>query len=107
MDSIRIQVQQGLHHADIEAPLGMGLSLMEILKSHEYPIEATCGGMALCATCHIELVSDTPLREAGDEEWLMLESLPNFTDRSRLACQIPIEPEIDGLIIRLAEVQWD
>ena len=33
----------------IIAPTEMNLNLMEILKVYEYPIEGTCGGMALCA----------------------------------------------------------
>jgi ferredoxin, 2Fe-2S len=103
MENVSIAVHQGSSATSIDAPLGMGLSLMEILKSYDYPIEATCGGMALCATCHIEVMSDTQLMEASDDEWLILQSLPNFTDRSRLACQISIEPEIDGLVIRLVE----
>ncbi len=40
----------------IEAPDDMGLSLMEVLKASEYPVLATCGGMALCATCHVEVL---------------------------------------------------
>ena len=41
----------------MEAPTDMGLSLMEFLKGNEYDILATCGGMALCATCHVEVLS--------------------------------------------------
>jgi 2Fe-2S ferredoxin len=41
---------------DIEIPEGIGLSLMEVLKASEYNILATCGGMALCATCHVEIL---------------------------------------------------
>jgi len=107
MENITIQVINAHHSSSIEAPTGVGLSLMEVLKSYDYPIEATCGGMALCATCHIEILSDTPLREANEEEWLILGSLPNFTDRSRLSCQISIEDSLDGLVLKLMEESWD
>lgn len=41
---------------DITVPADMNLSLMEVLKASDYPIEATCGGMALCATCHVAVL---------------------------------------------------
>ncbi len=44
---------------EIEAPDDMGFSLMEILKASEYPVLATCGGMALCATCHVEILKSS------------------------------------------------
>lgn len=40
----------------IEVPNDMGLNLMELLKGEAYEtIEGICGGMALCATCHIKI----------------------------------------------------
>ncbi|MBD3630344.1 MULTISPECIES: 2Fe-2S iron-sulfur cluster-binding protein [Cyclobacterium] len=87
---------------DIEAPDDMGLSLMEVLKASEYPVLATCGGMALCATCHIEVLSGkTSLGEATDVELDQLEALPEFFPTSRLACQIRISEELDGAVIKL------
>jgi 2Fe-2S ferredoxin len=86
----------------ITAPTDMGLSLMEVLKANEYPIQATCGGMALCATCHVEVVEGPELREPSDDEAYMLESLPTSTSKSRLSCQIKISEEIAGLVVRIA-----
>ena len=54
----------------------MGLSLMELLKASGYDIQATCGGMALCATCHVEVLAGPALPEPGDDELDMLETLP-------------------------------
>ena len=86
----------------LNVPTDMGLSLMEILKASEYPIQATCGGMALCATCHVEVLDGPELREPSDDEAYMLESLPTSTHRSRLSCQIKVTQEIDGLVVRIA-----
>ncbi|MFO7826960.1 MAG: 2Fe-2S iron-sulfur cluster-binding protein [Cyclobacterium sp.] len=87
---------------DIEAPDDMGLSLMEVLKASEYPVLATCGGMALCATCHVEvLAGKASLGEATDVELDQLEALPEFYPTSRLACQIRISEELEGAVIKL------
>ena len=55
MIKFTVEDQEGTRQ-ELEAPSDMGLSLMEILKASEYPVLATCGGMALCATCHVEIV---------------------------------------------------
>jgi len=85
----------------VEAPTDMGLSLMEVLKASEYPIAATCGGMALCASCHIEVLEGQDFMEASDAELDMLDTLPVVSDSSRLACQMRLNDEMDGLRIRL------
>jgi len=86
----------------IEAPTDMQLSLMEVLKASEYPVLATCGGMAICATCHVEVVEgDEQYKEATDPELDMLDTLPEVTDSSRLACQMRIADDMDGLVVRI------
>ena len=86
----------------IEAPTDMGLSLMEILKGNDYDILATCGGMALCATCHVEVVSGfDKLKEISDDEYAMLDTLPNITSTSRLSCQLRISQEMNDVTVRI------
>ena len=86
----------------MEAPDDMGLSLMEILKASEYPVLATCGGMALCATCHVEVLEGKDgLGEATDVELEQLENLPEFFTGSRLACQIRISEALEGAVFKL------
>ncbi|MEM6842250.1 MAG: 2Fe-2S iron-sulfur cluster-binding protein [Bacteroidota bacterium] len=86
----------------IEAPTDMQLSLMEVLKASDYPVLATCGGMALCATCHVEVLEgDDSYKEATDPELDMLDTLPELTDTSRLACQMRIADDMEGLVVRL------
>ena len=86
----------------VEAPDDMGLSLMEILKASEYPVLATCGGMALCATCHVEILEgNSDLGQATDLELDQLENLPEYYPTSRLACQIRISPILEGAVVKL------
>ena len=77
---------------------------MEILKAHELPVEGTCGGMALCASCHCYIESNHELSEASDDEEDMLDQAFFVEDNSRLSCQIKITDAIDGLEIKLAPV---
>ncbi|MFT5618272.1 MAG: 2Fe-2S ferredoxin [Arenicella sp.] len=86
----------------IEAPTDMNLSLMELLKAAEYNIMATCGGMAICATCHVEVLEGEDFFEPSDAELDMLDTLPEITDTSRLACQMRLSADMDGLVVRIA-----
>lgn len=84
------------------APTDMGLSLMEFLKGNEYDILATCGGMALCATCHLEVQEGLEqLSEINDDEHAMLDTLPNITPGSRLACQLRINDSLNNITVRI------
>ncbi|WP_226390672.1 2Fe-2S iron-sulfur cluster-binding protein [Penaeicola halotolerans] len=86
----------------VEVPEDMGLSLMEVLKASDYEVLATCGGMALCATCHVEVLSgEENLGEPNDAELDMIDTLPNITPTSRLACQLKISEEMNGMVFRL------
>lgn len=86
----------------IEVPTDVNLSLMEILKASDYEVLATCGGMALCATCHVEIKAGAEnLPQAEDQELDMLDTLPDADDNSRLACQIRLTDQNQGLSIRL------
>jgi 2Fe-2S ferredoxin len=91
-----------VHH--LEAPVDMGMSLMELCKSYELPVEGTCGGMALCASCHVYVQSDHILHEPSDDELAMLDQAFFVKGNSRLGCQIRISPELDGLQVQLAPV---
>lgn len=101
-DEVRVYVEEAPgQRIEVVAPTDMGLSLMEVLKASGYDIQATCGGMALCGTCHIEVLAGPALDEPSDDELAMLESLPVMSQGSRLSCQIRINPRMDGLVLRL------
>lgn len=86
----------------IVAPLDIDLSLMEVCKADGLPIKATCGGMALCSTCHCYIESDHDLPEPSAAEEDMLDQAFFVEDNSRLACQLKITEDLDGLEVRLA-----
>ncbi|MCS6978646.1 MAG: 2Fe-2S iron-sulfur cluster-binding protein [Flavobacteriales bacterium] len=90
----------------LEVPLGISLNLMELLKAEGFPVEGLCGGMAMCATCHIEVLEGLEKLGAQTEAELnMLDTLPKVYPASRLACQIPLSPALEGVVVRLAETE--
>ena len=93
--------RQGEAH-ELEAPTDMNMNLMEVCKSYELPVKGTCGGMALCSTCHCYVLSDTDLPDMGDDEEDMLDQAFFVEDNSRLGCQLRITPALDGLRVQLA-----
>ncbi len=100
---IKVTDREGVVH-ELEAPTDMGMNVMEVCKSYELPVEGTCGGMALCASCHCYINSDHELQEASEDEEDMLDQAFFVEDNSRLGCQIRITEAIEGLEVTLAPV---
>jgi 2Fe-2S ferredoxin len=87
----------------IEVPEDINLNLMEVLRASGYPVEATCGGMALCATCYVEIREGGPaLHHRTDAELDMLDTLPSANEKSRLACQIKVTPELQDARFKIS-----
>lgn len=87
---------------ELDAPTDMNMNIMEVCKSYELPVEGTCGGMAMCASCQCYLESDHELAEQSDDELDMLDQAFFVEENSRLGCQIPITEDVDGIVLRLA-----
>ena len=95
--------RDGITH-DLEAPTDMAMNMMEVCKSYNLPVEGTCGGMALCASCHVYVLSDQELDEPSEDEENMLDQAFFVKPNSRLGCQIKITEELEGLKVQLAPV---
>lgn len=82
-----------------------GWRVMEIIRDHDLPIRAECGGSCACATCHVYVEKEwaEKLFPADGEEEYMLDSVEgNDSGRSRLSCQILMRDDLDGLEVKLA-----
>lgn len=99
--NITVIDREGVAH-QLEGPTDMNMNVMELCKAHELPVEGTCGGMALCASCQCYLESDHELTEQSDDELDMLDQALHVQDNSRLGCQIPLTESLEGLVVRLA-----
>ena len=85
-----------------------GVSLMQAAVNNGVPgIDADCGGECSCATCHIIVAEDwyDKVGEPSTCEGSMLELTPERAPTSRLACQIEIRGELNGLVALLPKFQ--
>ena len=80
----------------------MNLNLMDIFKAHNLPVDGTCGGIAMCASCQCYIISSHQLLEKTDNELAMLSEAYNVKNNSRLGCQIFVSNKLDGLEVQLA-----
>ncbi|MBV7259311.1 2Fe-2S iron-sulfur cluster-binding protein [Erythrobacter crassostreae] len=82
-----------------------GLTVMEAIRDNGFDeLLALCGGCCSCATCHIYVDgSETAgMSEMSEDEDDLLESSDHRKETSRLSCQVPLTPELDGLKVTIA-----
>lgn len=80
-----------------------GYKLMEALSDLDYGVEAICGGMCSCATCHV-YVSEAwrdRLQPIEPDEDDLLDSLEGRRENSRLSCQVELTAELDGIAVTI------
>ncbi|TDJ43590.1 MAG: 2Fe-2S iron-sulfur cluster binding domain-containing protein [Gammaproteobacteria bacterium] len=102
MATIYVTDREGNEHV---LQMENGANLMEQLREIDGGVEALCGGMCSCATCHVFIEAEwsAKLGEARDDELELLEDTECFAGgRSRLACQIKMTDELDGMRLTVA-----
>ena len=87
----------------------VGDSVMEgAIKNGVDGIVAECGGACQCGTCHVYVdeawFAKLGPREECEEAMLDTTACPRRPN-SRLGCQIPLTPELDGLVVTTPETQ--
>jgi len=95
--------------AETSVEANTGDPLMEAATVNDVPgIDADCGGACACATCHVYIdahwLSMVGKPEALESE--MLEVAEEVKANSRLACQIAITDDMDGLRVETPESQF-
>ena len=82
-----------------------GLTVMEAIRDNGFDeLLALCGGCCSCATCHVHVDPSftDKLPEMSEDEDDLLESSDHRVETSRLGCQIPFTPDLDGLKVAIA-----
>jgi 2Fe-2S ferredoxin len=86
-----------------------GLSVMEGALRFRIPgIDGDCGGGCACATCHVYVdpAWSARLSPPNSLEELMLKLAVAPNAKSRLACQIKLTADLDGLVVRTPKAQY-
>ena len=91
-----------------EVVVKSGTSVMEAAVDNWVDgIVGECGGCCSCGTCHVyvapEWIERTGFAEPAESD--MLYSVEDFQPGSRLACQISMSDELDGLVVSMPEYQ--
>lgn len=86
---------------EVEAP--SGISVLEVARIFDVPIEGACEGSLACSTCHVVVEQEyfDMLSEATEDEEDMLDLAFGLTETSRLGCQIMLSDELEGLRVKL------
>jgi ferredoxin len=81
-----------------------GDNLLDIAQANDLEMEGACGGSCACSTCHV-IVEDPEvfdkMEEPSDDENDMLDLAFGLTETSRLGCQVVMNKDLDGLVVRL------
>ncbi len=78
-------------------------TLLHIAQANDIEMEGACEGSMACSTCHVIVADEwyAKLPEASEAEADMLDLTYGVSRTSRLACQILVTDELDGLTVRL------
>ena len=85
-----------------------GLSVMEGAVQNNIPgIDADCGGSCACATCHVYVDEKWfgKLKKKDDAEQDMLDMAFEPNKFSRLSCQITVNDDLDGMVVKMPSKQ--
>lgn len=87
----------------VETQAEAGDNLLRVGQAADLPLEGTCEGQMACSTCHVIVAAGwfDKLIEASEEEEDMLDFASGARRTSRLACQIELTPELDGLTVQV------
>lgn len=103
MSEIKIMFISADGENTVEAVAKPGDSLLTLAQVNDQPLEGTCEGQMACSTCHVIVDKGDfgKLPEASDMEEDMLDLAAGVKRTSRLACQIVLTEELDGLVVHI------
>jgi ferredoxin len=95
---------------DKEVEAAPGQRLLDVAWAAGQPLEGACEGCMACSTCHVIVAPQdfAKLPPASEEEEDLLDLASHAGRTSRLACQIMLTAEMDGLDVTIppAATNW-
>ena len=110
--TVTLKLRIGANILPIEAQVGK--TLLDAAHRNEVNVDGTCDGDLACSTCHVRIEDPEIYAKADDiskgneaglaarelEDDLLLSSFDVNWGSSRLACQVDVTPEMDGMEVR-------
>jgi ferredoxin, 2Fe-2S len=98
------------HNGDQQAVAGKPEdSLMQLATWNDVNgILGDCGGAMTCATCHIKIAEEwwSKVGAPAEDEVSTMEMSIDVGPHSRLACQVKLSVELDGLVVHVPKAQF-
>jgi len=90
-------------HTEKEVQARVGETLLQTAHRNDLDLEGACEGVCACSTCHLILPADLydSLPEPSEDEEDMLDMAFGLTETSRLGCQITVEEDMDGAVLKM------
>ena len=101
-----LQLKVGLADGEAFYPEALpGFRGLESMRAYGLPVKVECAGAdaGVCATCHLQVPEawQAVLPPSAGEESDQPGESPGADGTSRLACQIKLTPQLDGLVCEI------
>lgn len=100
---VKIIFKSGTEEISVNAEVGS--SLLEVAKDNGIKLFGGCDGAGVCGTCHVYIDEEfiSKVNEASPSEEDIIDVLLNGKINSRLACQIIVTEQLDGLTVTIPQ----
>ncbi len=100
MPKVIFNEKDGTKH-EFDAP--EGTTLQELAKEKHLSLESACEGALACSTCHVIVKEEwfAKLEDASEDEEDLLDMAFGLTPTSRLACQLKLTSDLDGIEVTI------
>lgn len=90
--------------SEVSVKANEGQTLLEVAHENGIQISSPCEGNLACGQCHVIIDENffSKLEAPSEREQDILDFLPNGEENSRLACQVKITKNLDGMKVKVA-----